>query len=188
MAHEWCNAATGRAAMRNEIATTNDRPYKLVKPKKLPCGRCRLASVLRAGHNTNLGLVVTRRPDASWKRYGDVAVDARGPEICKTWKPLRSTSTHCEGRNAARGIDRAASSCDHVVLDENAAEWRQQSRHRAAHQSNPTPWTRRRLDGADVAARKAAYGNHVNCTPRFAPYGVLMQPVTCAPAARRGGV
>ena len=89
--------------MRNEIATTNDRPYKLVKPKKLPCGRCRLASVLRAGHNTNLGLVVTRRPDASWKRYGDVAVDARGPEICKTWKPLRSTSTHCEGRNAARG-------------------------------------------------------------------------------------
>ena len=40
------------------------------------------------------------------------------------------------GAAQAAAVRKRSKSCDHVVLDENSAEWREQSRHRAAQQSN----------------------------------------------------
>ena len=44
MAHEWWNAA---AAMRNDAAATNDRPYKLVMPKKAALAAAGVEEALR---------------------------------------------------------------------------------------------------------------------------------------------
>ena len=74
-----------------------------LKAKK-SCRGCRLASVLHAGHkNANLGLVATRRAEASWKRYDGVATNTRGPEICKAWNlsDIEAETVHSQ---PARGL------------------------------------------------------------------------------------
>ena len=57
-----------------------------------------------------------------------IDIDAlRGPKRC----PHAAS-----GAAQAAAVRKRSKSCDHVVLDENSAEWREQSRHRAAQQSN----------------------------------------------------
>ena len=66
MAHEWWNAATGRAAMRTEAAATNDRPCKLVKPKKAALAAGLLVSYTLATKR-EFGTCRDSSREASWK-------------------------------------------------------------------------------------------------------------------------
>ena len=63
--------------MRNEPAATNDRPCKLVKPKKAALAAAGLLVSYTLATNASLGLVATRRADALRKRYGSVAADPK---------------------------------------------------------------------------------------------------------------
>ena len=141
-------------------ATTNDRPYKLVKPKKLPLVAAGLLVSYTLATNTKTGFVVTRRAEASWKRRRWVTMNARGPEICKALetsptsrpKPCivsppadcirqqphlvystaaavpRTTTVQLSQSPSPAQAAQAAQAAHHVVLDENSAEWREQSR------------------------------------------------------------
>ena len=127
-------------------------------------------------------------------------MNARGPEICKAWKPLRSTSTHCEGQNAARTLPQERHKQQPSVNAQKAAtmsSWMKTLQSGAnkvgrapARQSNVAPGTRRRLDGvaatASSAARKGclqqSHKLHTAICPAWGCYAA------CNMRARRGGV
>ena len=114
------------------------------------------SSVLQVASSYNPGLVVTRRANDLWKLYG-VAVYTRGPaklETSRTSRPKpcivsppadcirqqphlvystaaavpRTTTVQLSQSPSPAQAAQAAQAAHHVVLDENSAEWRQQSR------------------------------------------------------------
>jgi len=162
--------------MRNDAAATNDRPYKLVMPKKAALAAAGVLVSYTLATKTQTRDSSTRRAEALWKRYGGVAGNARGPEFCKAWKPLRSTSTHCERRNAARTLPQERHRQQPSVNAQKAAtmsSWMKTLQSGAnkvgtAPRSNqtPPPWTRRcshRQRGREAQALRrdlSAQGRH----------------------------